>query len=114
MRENLYVLFFLFLLQNENRALRLRNNIDPTIDVNVRTAAYNLGFSSSSNSKNSIFETSSLHSMRHNRYYFDEDSYIRRGSLLPGEDPYIRNRFNQQESDKLASNRAIPDTRHPT
>lgn len=45
--------------------------------------------------------------------YFDESGYISRGSLRTGEDPYIRNRFNQQASDSLPSNREIPDTRHP-
>lgn len=45
--------------------------------------------------------------------YFDESGYISRGSLRVGEDPYIRNRFNQQASDSLPSNREIPDTRHP-
>lgn len=45
--------------------------------------------------------------------YFDERSYIERGRLLAGEDPYRRNKFNQAESDKLRSNRDIPDTRHP-
>jgi polypeptide N-acetylgalactosaminyltransferase len=45
--------------------------------------------------------------------YFDEQGYIRRGGLRNGEDPYIRNRFNQQASDILPSNRDIPDTRNP-
>lgn len=45
--------------------------------------------------------------------YFDEQGYIKRGGLRTGEDPYIRNRFNQQASDLLASNRDIPDTRNP-
>lgn len=45
--------------------------------------------------------------------YFDESGYISRGSLKAGEDPYIRNRFNQQASDSMPSNREIPDTRHP-
>lgn len=45
--------------------------------------------------------------------YFDEIGYVRRGGLTLGEDPYIRNRFNQQASDALPSNRNIPDTRHP-
>lgn len=44
--------------------------------------------------------------------YFDEHGYIKRGSLRQGEDPYIRNRFNQQASDALPSNRDIPDTRN--
>lgn len=45
--------------------------------------------------------------------YFDEAGYIRGGALRTGEDPYIRNRFNQEASDGLPSNREIPDTRHP-
>lgn len=45
--------------------------------------------------------------------YFDEQGYIKRGSLRNGEDPYVRNRFNQQASDLLSSNRDVPDTRNP-
>lgn len=45
--------------------------------------------------------------------YFDEQGYIKRGGLRTGEDPYLRNRFNQQASDSLSSNRDIPDTRNP-
>ncbi len=44
--------------------------------------------------------------------YFDEIGYVQRGSLRAGEDPYVRNRFNQQASDALPSNRNIPDTRN--
>jgi hypothetical protein len=44
--------------------------------------------------------------------YFDERGYIERGRLHTGEDPYQRNKFNQAESDRLPSNRDIPDTRH--
>lgn len=44
--------------------------------------------------------------------YFDESGYISRGGLRQGEDPYVRNRFNQEASDNLASNREIPDTRN--
>ncbi|KAK4886111.1 hypothetical protein RN001_002382 [Aquatica leii] len=44
--------------------------------------------------------------------YFDESSYISNGGLRTGEDPYIRNRFNQEASDNLPSNRDIPDTRN--
>lgn len=46
--------------------------------------------------------------------YFDERGYISRGGLRTGEDPYVRNRFNQQASDSLPSNRDVPDTRNPT
>lgn len=44
--------------------------------------------------------------------YFDEVGYISRGRLRIGEDPYVRNRFNQEASDNLPSNREIPDTRN--
>lgn len=44
--------------------------------------------------------------------YFDEAGYIARGGLREGEDPYVRNRFNQEASDSLPSNREIPDTRN--
>lgn len=43
--------------------------------------------------------------------YFDEKSYVRGNALKEGEDPYLRNKFNQQASDQLPSNREIPDTR---
>nr|XP_024218259.1 polypeptide N-acetylgalactosaminyltransferase 2 [Halyomorpha halys] len=41
----------------------------------------------------------------------DERTYVAGGGLRPGEDPYLRNRFNQEASDKLPSNRPVPDTR---
>nr|XP_024214255.1 polypeptide N-acetylgalactosaminyltransferase 2-like [Halyomorpha halys] len=41
----------------------------------------------------------------------DERTYVAGGGLRPGEDPYLRNRFNQEASDKLSSNRPVPDTR---
>lgn len=44
--------------------------------------------------------------------YFDEAAYVARGGIKQGEDPYIRNRFNQEASDSLPSNRDIPDTRN--
>lgn len=44
--------------------------------------------------------------------YFDETGYVARSGLREGEDPYIRNRFNQEASDSLPSNREIPDTRN--
>ncbi|GAB6031111.1 Polypeptide N-acetylgalactosaminyltransferase 2 [Chamberlinius hualienensis] len=44
--------------------------------------------------------------------YFDEKEYVSKKRLKAGEDSYGRNKFNQAESDKLPSNREIPDTRH--
>lgn len=44
--------------------------------------------------------------------YFDEKKYINKKSLLPGDDVYAKNKFNQRESDRLPSDRPIPDTRH--
>lgn len=44
--------------------------------------------------------------------YFDEKAYVAQ-SQVPGSDPYQRHKFNQEASDALASNRAVPDTRHP-
>ncbi|XP_057656640.1 polypeptide N-acetylgalactosaminyltransferase 2-like isoform X1 [Diorhabda carinulata] len=44
--------------------------------------------------------------------YFDESAYVSKGRLRKGEDPYGRNKFNQQASDNLSSNREVPDTRN--
>lgn len=43
--------------------------------------------------------------------YFDERLYIAGNALGAGEDPYMRNKFNQHASDLLPSNRDVPDTR---
>lgn len=45
--------------------------------------------------------------------YFDEKAYINKTKLQRGQDAYSRNKFNQVASDKLMSNREIPDSRHP-
>jgi len=43
--------------------------------------------------------------------YFSETAYIAGDRLRSGEDKYSRNKFNQEASDRIASNRDIPDTR---
>ncbi|KAH6923585.1 hypothetical protein HPB50_002407 [Hyalomma asiaticum] len=45
--------------------------------------------------------------------YFDEKGYVAVSRVKQGADPYERHKFNQEASDALPSNRAIPDTRHP-
>ncbi|XP_064489869.1 polypeptide N-acetylgalactosaminyltransferase 2-like [Ornithodoros turicata] len=45
--------------------------------------------------------------------YFDEKAYISKSQLGASADAYERNKFNQQASDALPSNRVIPDTRNP-
>ncbi len=44
--------------------------------------------------------------------YFNEEAYIVKGRLKPGEDVYQNNKFNQEASDGLPSNRKVPDYRH--
>ena len=73
-----------------------------------------LGSSSSADSdNNSLDNEDSLNSADSDIewQYFDEKSYIEAKAVKPGEDAYVRNKFNQAASDKLPSNRAIPDTR---
>lgn len=45
--------------------------------------------------------------------YFDEKGYVAVVRVKEGANPYERHKFNQEASDALPSNRAIPDTRHP-
>lgn len=43
---------------------------------------------------------------------FDDKTYINKKRVRPGDDPYARNKFNQQASDNVPTNRKVPDTRH--
>lgn len=98
-------------LQTENRALRLRDGVTLShfMEEELRASAS----PKSSNLRSlSIYSPSDI-TPQLSWDYFDEQGYIKRGGLRTGEDPYIRNRFNQQASDLLPSNRDIPDTRNP-
>ena len=44
--------------------------------------------------------------------FIDEEGYIAAATLKPNADAYVKNKFNQMESDKQPSNRLVPDTRH--
>ncbi|XP_018331841.1 polypeptide N-acetylgalactosaminyltransferase 2 [Agrilus planipennis] len=89
--------------KNENKALRLKDGatVSPFNDDTGQGPGVPLALQS--------LETTDG---RLSWNYFDETSYISKGALRSGEDPYVRNRFNQEASDKLPSNRDIPDTRN--
>lgn len=98
-------------IQIENRALRLRENSSPWHYVEDASPPSSSSLAHPSSTKiRTSSEGRSGHGLSWD--YFDEMNYIRKGSLRTGEDPYVRNRFNQQASDQLASNRVIPDTRN--
>lgn len=86
----------------QNRALRLRDG--ETIS-HVTNSSTSVNEALSSHTSSNIISQFSWD-------YFDEQGYIKRGALRVGEDPYIKNRFNQQASDLIPSNRGIPDTRN--
>ncbi|XP_005400615.1 PREDICTED: polypeptide N-acetylgalactosaminyltransferase 14 isoform X2 [Chinchilla lanigera] len=44
---------------------------------------------------------------------FDERRYLNAKKWRVGDDPYKLYAFNQRESERISSNRAVPDTRHP-
>lgn len=103
--SSFFIIIIINQLQIENRALRLRENSSPFMNYVDETSP----------SIQPTHQQSTRHNNKSDRPswdYFDEQNYIHKGSLRTGEDPYIRNRFNQQASDRLASNRAIPDTRN--
>lgn len=99
-----------FVFQNENRALRLRDGVTVAQYLGEELSA---STSPHSNHISALAVLSSDSAARLSWDYFDEQGYIKRGGLRTGEDPYIRNRFNQQASDSISSNRDIPDTRNP-
>ncbi|XP_055340751.1 polypeptide N-acetylgalactosaminyltransferase 2-like [Paramacrobiotus metropolitanus] len=44
---------------------------------------------------------------------FDVAAYLAKTAVKVGEDGYIKNKFNQIESDKVSMERSVPDTRQP-
>lgn len=92
------IVFYTFSLNDaqkaENRALRLKEDV-------IRQVA-----------EEHLHSKSGTADARLAWQYFDEKAYVARKRLRVGEDAYGKNRFNQAESDKLASNRDVPDTRH--
>lgn len=82
-------LFLFFFIQKDvgNKALRLKLKKDELASIDL-----------------TVFNSSLA--------YFNEKAYISKGRLKPGEDAYHNNKFNQEASDVLESNRVIPDYRH--
>jgi len=103
-----------YLLQNnkheeENRALRLKEELLSSRDISASGLD---AFSSASGPDRlapSGLQPPDLTGV--NWKYFSESSYITGNTLRAGEDAYARNKFNQAASDKIASNREVPDTR---
>ena len=106
---------YLHLLQDANPALRLKDEVIAATLLSASgsgpsgmTGGLTGGSGSrSESSANDITESGGDIEWQ----YFDERSYIDAKKVQEGEDAYSRNKFNQAASDKLASNRVIPDTR---
>ncbi|ENN71735.1 hypothetical protein YQE_11590, partial [Dendroctonus ponderosae] len=100
----------------ENRALRLKDeflaaeSLSPSISTD---SGINHGELPNDTGFHLALQSAETTDGRVSWKYFDESGYISKGGLRQGEDPYTRNRFNQQASDSLRSNRDIPDTRDP-
>jgi len=103
-----------YLLQNnkheeENRALRLKEELLSGRDISANGMD---AFSSASGPDRlapSGLQPPDLTGV--DWKYFSESAYITGNTLRAGEDAYARNKFNQAASDKITSNREVPDTR---
>ncbi|KAL3265764.1 hypothetical protein HHI36_009965 [Cryptolaemus montrouzieri] len=93
------------IIKGENRALRLKET--PTVPAQYEDLASIPGV------QLALQGSSETTDGRLTWNYFDEEGYISRSGLRQGEDPYVRNRFNQEASDNLPSNREVADTRNP-
>ncbi|XP_072382703.1 polypeptide N-acetylgalactosaminyltransferase 2 isoform X2 [Diabrotica undecimpunctata] len=92
-------------LKNENKALRLKDGVTMSSYVQPEDIAIGPGVPMALQSLETTDDRLAWN-------YFDEVGYVSKGRLRKGEDPYGRNKFNQQASDNLSSNREIPDTRN--
>lgn len=92
--------------------MRLRDGLNAIAESHIPGDNLSVSTSSNDNYLSPIIHSSSSVTSQLSWDYFDEHGYIKRGGLRSGEDPYLRNRFNQQASDMLPSNRDIPDTRN--
>lgn len=104
--------------KTENRALRLKDKYSQLLTQQYSGVGIGIGGSAGEAAGPGPLMPMALQSIQTTEgrlawYYFDEATYIGRGSLREGDDPYVRNRFNQQASDNMPSNRDIPDTRNP-
>ncbi|XP_058455438.1 polypeptide N-acetylgalactosaminyltransferase 2-like [Malaya genurostris] len=101
--------------KSRNRALRLREQQTMSATEQMLSDWHDQQFNPSTSLRQHLVSNSLMHlsSSQHTWDYFDELGYIQKGSLQQGEDPYLRNRFNQKASDSLKSNRELPDTRNP-
>jgi len=95
--------------EEENRALRLKEELLSSREISANGLA---AFSSASGPDRlapSGLQPPDLTGV--DWKYFSESAYITGNTLRSGEDAYARNKFNQAASDKIASNRDVPDTR---
>ena len=101
----------MFVQIEENRGLRLKEPVRQGLVVDDIHEEYVIN-------NNSVYGSSQETPLASNtgvviESFFDENSYVSGGTLTPNEDPYSRNKFNQFVSDRIKSNRFIPDTRMP-
>ncbi|EFN66212.1 Polypeptide N-acetylgalactosaminyltransferase 2 [Camponotus floridanus] len=96
--------------QNENRALRLKEPASLALSAGGNSGGY-VDQDGTAIVMSSELLPAPTPDPRVTWNYFDEQGYVSRGGLRAGEDPYARNKFNQEASDGLPSNRDIPDTR---
>ncbi|KYN43739.1 Polypeptide N-acetylgalactosaminyltransferase 2 [Trachymyrmex septentrionalis] len=95
---------------NENRALRLKEPASLALSASGNSGGY-MDSDGTAIVMSSELLPAPTPDPRVTWNYFDEQGYVSRGGLRAGEDPYARNKFNQEASDGLPSNRDIPDTR---